>query len=42
VSGDTADQDVPITVDVLRGKRAISAACGSGHTVVLTDEGEVI
>ena len=37
--GDTSDQDEPTHVDAFRGVQQI--ACGSGHTVVLTIEGEV-
>lgn len=39
--GDTSDQDVPTYVDALRGVGVKEIACGSGHTVVLTGEGEV-
>lgn len=39
--GDTSDQDVPTYVDSLRGVGVKQIACGSGHTVVLTGEGEV-
>lgn len=39
--GDTNDQDVPTYVDALRGVSVQQIACGSGHTVVLTSQGEV-
>jgi alpha-tubulin suppressor-like RCC1 family protein len=39
--GDTSDQDEPTYVDSLRGVGVKEIACGSGHTVVLTVEGEV-
>ena len=39
--GDTSDQDEPTYVDSLRGVGVKQIACGSGHTVVLTGEGEV-
>ena len=39
--GDTSDQDTPTYVDALRGVGVKEIACGSGHTVVLTGEGEV-
>ena len=39
--GDTSDQDTPTYVDSLRGVGVKQIACGSGHTVVLTGEGEV-
>ncbi|KAL7516639.1 hypothetical protein ACHAWX_001630 [Stephanocyclus meneghinianus] len=39
--GDTSDQDEPTYVDALRGVGVKEIACGSGHTVVLTVEGEV-
>lgn len=39
--GDTSDQDEPTHVDALRGVGVRQIACGSGHTVVLTTEGEV-
>lgn len=39
--GDTADQDSPTFVDALRGVGVRQIACGSGHTVVLTTDGEV-
>eukprot|EP00956_Cyclotella_meneghiniana_P041722 scaffold236806_cov119-Cyclotella_meneghiniana.AAC.5 len=38
--GDTSDQDEPTYVDALRGVGVKEIACGSGHTVVLTGEGE--
>lgn len=39
--GDTSDQDEPTYVDALRGVGVRKIACGSGHTVVLSTEGEV-
>lgn len=39
--GDTSDQDHPTFVDALRGVGVKQIACGSGHTVVLTTDGEV-
>ena len=39
--GDTADQDEPTYVDALRGVGVKEIACGSGHTVVLSTDGEV-
>lgn len=39
--GDTSDQDEPAYVDALRGVGVRQIACGSGHTVVLTTDGEV-
>ena len=39
--GDTSDQDEPTYVDALRGVGVRQIACGSGHTVVLSTEGEV-
>jgi len=39
--GDTSDQHEPTFVDSLRGIGVRQIACGSGHTVVLTTEGEV-
>lgn len=39
--GDTSDQDEPTYVDALRGVGIRQIACGSGHTVVLTTDGEV-
>jgi alpha-tubulin suppressor-like RCC1 family protein len=39
--GDTSDQDEPTYVDCLRGVGVRQIACGSGHTVVLTTDGEV-
>lgn len=39
--GDTADQDEPTYVDALRGVGVRQIACGSGHTVVLTTDGDV-
>lgn len=40
--GDTSDQDEPTYVDSLRGVGVRQIACGSGHTVVLSTEGEVL
>jgi alpha-tubulin suppressor-like RCC1 family protein len=37
----TGDQDEPTYVDALRGVGVRQIACGSGHTVVLTVDGEV-
>ena len=39
--GDSSDQDEPEYVDSLRGVGIRHIACGSGHTVVLSTEGEV-
>lgn len=39
--GDTSDQYKPVVVDILKDKSVVQIACGSGHTVVLTDEGQV-
>lgn len=39
--GDTSDQYKPVPVDVLKDKGVVQICCGSGHTVVLTGEGEV-
>jgi RCC1 and BTB domain-containing protein len=39
--GDTSDQDKPTYVDALRGVGVRHIACGSGHMVVLTTDGEV-
>lgn len=39
--GDTCDSDEPKFVDALRGVGVRQIACGSGHTVVLTADGEV-
>lgn len=39
--GDTSDQDEPTYVDALRGVGVRQIACGSGHTLVLTTDGEV-
>lgn len=38
--GDTCDSDEPKFVDALRGVGVRQIACGSGHTVVLTADGE--
>mmetsp|Transcript_9110 Transcript_9110/g.23056 ORF Transcript_9110/g.23056 Transcript_9110/m.23056 type:complete len:650 (+) Transcript_9110:250-2199(+) len=40
-AGDTSDQDEPTYVDALRGVGVQQIACGSGHTVVLSQDGEV-
>ena len=37
--GDTNDQYKPVLVDALKDKDVVQVACGSGHTVVLTDDG---
>lgn len=37
----SSDQDEPTYVDALRGVGVRQIACGSGHTVVLTVDGEV-
>ncbi|RLN86543.1 hypothetical protein BBJ28_00001485 [Nothophytophthora sp. Chile5] len=39
--GDTSDQHRPVPIDALQERRIVQIACGSGHTVVLTEEGEV-
>jgi len=39
--GDTSDQHEPTFVDALRGVGVRQIACGSGHTVVLTTNGQV-
>lgn len=40
--GDTADQSAPVRVEFLPpSKVVVQVACGSGHTVALTDEGSV-
>jgi hypothetical protein len=39
--GDTSDQESATYVDALRSVGVHQIACGSGHTVVLTREGEV-
>ncbi|KAJ0406517.1 hypothetical protein P43SY_001448 [Pythium insidiosum] len=39
--GDTSDQHRPVLIDALHERRVVQIACGSGHTVVLTDDGEV-
>lgn len=39
--GDTSDQLEPTFVDALRGVAVRQLACGSGHTCVLTQDGEV-
>ncbi|GKY95712.1 hypothetical protein MPSEU_000532000 [Mayamaea pseudoterrestris] len=40
--GDTADQGEPTYVDALRGVGIKQIACGSGHTVSLTTDGEIL
>ena len=40
--GDTSAQDEPVYVDSLRGIGVRDIACGSGHTVVLTCDGEIM
>lgn len=39
--GDTSDQYRPVPVEVLKDRGVVQICCGSGHTVVLTEEGEV-
>ena len=39
--GDTCDSDEPKFVDALRGVGVSQISCGSGHSVVLTSDGEV-
>lgn len=39
--GDASDQEEPTYVDALRGVGVAQIACGSGHTVVLTTQGDV-
>lgn len=39
--GDTNDQYRPVPVDVLKDRGVVQICCGSGHTVVLSEEGEV-
>jgi len=39
--GDTSDQHGPTFLDALRGVAVRQLACGSGHTCVLTQDGEV-
>lgn len=39
--GDTSDQAEPMFLDALRGVSVKQLACGSGHTCVLTQDGEV-
>lgn len=39
--GDTRDVHEPMQVDSLKGKGIYQIACGSGHTVILTNNGEV-
>lgn len=34
-------QELPTLVEALRHKAVVQVSCGSGHTVVLTDDGEV-
>jgi alpha-tubulin suppressor-like RCC1 family protein len=40
--GDTADQDQPTYVDALRGVGVQQITCGSGHTVALTTDGDLL
>ena len=40
--GDTSDQSTPVLVENLRKVRVREVACGSGHTIVLTREGQVL
>eukprot|EP00752_Nemacystus_decipiens_P017544 g15723.t1 len=39
--GDTNDQDRPVLVEALKSKGVVQVACGSGHTVVLSEDGTV-
>lgn len=39
--GDTSDQHRPVLIEALQERQIVQIACGSGHTVVLTDKGEV-
>ncbi|RQM20636.1 hypothetical protein B5M09_000397 [Aphanomyces astaci] len=39
--GDTSDQYRPVVVEALRERIVVQIACGSGHTVVLDDKGDV-
>ncbi|CAN0153976.1 unnamed protein product [Discosporangium mesarthrocarpum] len=39
--GDTNDQNHPVLVDALKSTGVVQVACGSGHTVVLSVDGEV-
>ncbi|EQC36786.1 hypothetical protein SDRG_05620 [Saprolegnia diclina VS20] len=39
--GDTSDQYRPVLVEALRDKCVVQIACGSGHTVVLDENGDV-
>lgn len=39
--GDTSDQHEPTFLDALRGVAVRQLACGSGHTCILTQDGEV-
>lgn len=39
--GDTSDQYRPVPVEVLKDRGVVQICCGSGHTVVLTEDGEV-
>ncbi len=38
--GDARDKTLPRVVDALRGRRLVDVACGTGHTLVLTEEGD--
>ena len=40
--GDGANQRVPKVIEALRGVRVAAIAAGSDHSMVLTDEGEVL
>ena len=39
--GDTSDQHEPTFLDALRGVAVRQLACGSGHTCILSQDGEV-
>lgn len=39
--GDTNDQYKPMVVEALKDKNVVQVACGSGHTVVLSEDGDV-
>jgi hypothetical protein len=41
LAGDTTDQEIPILVEAFKDKRVVQISVGSGHSVVLTDDGEV-
>jgi len=40
--GDAEDQLVPKVIEALNGVRAVAIAAGAQHSMVLTDEGEVL